>query len=1842
MSQAPVSMANIRPPLPSRIASSSGSSTGHGSSGNVNGSSMKGKESSRSSRRRMGSNGPPVILGGGVGALGKANELGMQNLDPYSTLYNKPAYAPPAAIARATSPIPRATSPLFSQPSPGLPPPRSPLFSAPTMPSAGPSTERNVTSSRSRSPGPNSARLTSADLRGSTNSLSTTASTSSRTLKTPHSSKTDHEPIIASASGSFENSPTVALTAQRSKQPVTHSSPTPNRTPVPPMAQGPLPPIPPSDTKPKFRGTTKPLNVSGKTKPTPLPLNSKAESRLSQDWIQVNVSENEPRTTVTTDEKPVVPARSALRLPQAKMVPMKPEGSPDRPRFERAVTAPPLSPTPKDQRGGRKSLDHLRSTSPTPRPRQTSLSTPPAAVLEAASSSSQSRIGQGKSDKPFLRTRRSEELMRSTKESPPSKKDIRAQQHRTLGVASTVTTGVDVERKPTGISLKKSSGALKALFKSGKGKEKERERERSETPPPMPMPRRKSGDELRRPNKPPVATVETSPACNRESPEEHGRASFSTERRQYPAAPPMLRAASAGAAPILDVPIPSRSRARLPSRDLPLPPQEASPVSAPSEQSPSTPPAQPLPPSSSLPYLSAHANRVSLAPPANITTPTSEEMKGEETNSPSSSGSTTRPSPVNFSPIKPSKSLHLLQLPELDLDFDFAFDKFGSGSPATPRRSPRRSPRSPNNSYRNSPNGSPARSYFTRSPRNVPSVQPQLKRTASERRRSQSFDGPAGSVPMLDDLWKTASDMGAAPATSGFISPSMAQFFASASSSSAPVLSQPIISPEKEAQPLPPAPQLDSSDGHSRSESSHQSSDHIRTPSNASSTHETPSPSPPRTPPAPERSLAGLGFGDLSPSSTVTTSTPMPEKQPEQPIGAKKPAAFAEAPTIPLPAVPGPSLAPPAVIEPPKVEEKKELQKPRERIMSLMARSKVFLPDQGPNIQVLAQEIERLLYAFRYPSQTTTSVDRASMLRNRLLRLLSELERRCYDPAEEQTYDKLRATCFEWADAILFELRVEQPANERGACLEGLAAIVESPCLSEVALEPSLQHQARFTSMMIKCMNFVMSKLGAKGVFHNTLLFSGRFLAFAFFRVPHVGEQLVTVLQLPKGALMRFTRGILMGAPQCPVKPDYPKHLAPLCFDNSKSYTARLASISAEFPSEEERDAFLFQPGNWLRRWQSDDSELFPAFYRAYHAQLANYLGPVVQYYETLNRAVPASVLMRAPGYAHLATIFAKKCHSYILGSVNAVTTSSSSTNFEATETAGFRASQKPPVLETANRRLVETFYTFINVRVTMPDHRNNRVIDCSGPQLWTDMVDVWTKNLISKTSLYAPKGVFSLFDLLDGIVDPPYDYNPEPSPIYSLLDVPHLIYVIRMILMEGEHALTLVKVIAFVFTHWEVLTARAEDRRELCLDLLLQKDLFERLLLFWSQSVRSYVLRLVVFRLGHLHTKREDGPGHLVEIESVKLLQARLDRIKKRHDELEPKPAGTEEDNKEEPVAMPLTPVSEDGFNVPRSRSTITMVTDSPQAEGTAQNRAEKLLGLGLGMDGKGEGEIETAGKSGMSKATNWFKKSFGNKKKRKDQSGSITSSPSASPSPAMDMPSSESSSPSMSSVSGSPQLGRSPKLPLLLEQSSTDNHNTSSSLESPISAEWPGENSTNEATSTSSSSRKARPPVIITTSPSQPPPSSPTSSGFAFEFELPTMSPRSDTFDFAPSALPTSPNKKRRSSQPPSPGQPNSPHMSRSFSKRSSLLPSSTVSALNSMIEADERSKGKRKEKKVVEEEKGYDPKLHAYAIRMLAELEDAQKEYDEWWSPGGVGQRDDAPPRLTVAWPFHEGED
>ncbi|WVQ85644.1 hypothetical protein IAT38_007810 [Cryptococcus sp. DSM 104549] len=1595
------------------------------------------------------------------------------------------------------------------------------------------------------------------------------------------------------------------------------------------------------------------------------------EAHPPAETVRPPSREREPQPT---REDRSLPTRQ--RLPSPMMVPLKIEHAGDRPAMGgRAMSAPPMhapASPPSEARayaqenGG--AYPHAESS---------------AAAGKKAKKAQHEALGVRS-----MEASRSLDIGRSL--DAGRSMEASRKMNNSAGDLSGGEEGGSGERRPSGgkSMKKKSTAALRALFgrgASGKGKKWEdapavpagmgkKEREwRGVTP----TPTSRSADDL---NASPSATVgRLTPTPNLH------------EGRVTPTPP----------APVgqrLEVsPIP---KARAPSRELP-PPPEASPIPSPTFAPSSSPQPPSLPPV--LPPIEPTPKTPPMAP--FLPTPTS-SLPQPPARTPLSAGrspgSQRRPatSPeVGSSPSTPPRRYKLdapsqprLQLPELDLDFHIEFDKYGLSPSSASRSRASGSPLKSNGKSRHSPLSppSPARSHSQRSPRMSPSPRSLQRSMTVVDRTAGNFheeeEGGQGGSPGWLDVGSGLGGSGRSLVGSPLLGEPLFGEGARGRTPS-PLLPPPSVS-ALEHSPSPP-PMASMSSFHVPSSDDHASTD--------TSTHETASPALPVTPDenapstAADASLgvgastsANGGFGEISLAMSITnsvssSSTVAAGQRGSPEVGAKKklregesgqdglqqsvvvssaPVALALAPpaniqsgrsaTVPPPgkmlpppppaastATPGPTAAEPTTPDP----KPTPARTPRKRLMNLVTRSQTSIPDKHLTIPLLAAKAEEIRVAFKYPEAGMTSADRTAMLRSELVPLVQEVDRRAYEEKREGEYEGLREVVLKWIGVLVGELRVERQVDERGSVLESLAALFESIPMSEAALRLSPTHQEKFMQVTAKCMAFVMDKLGGRGVFQNILVFSGRFLAFAFFRVPHVAHQLLQTLALPRGALMRFTANVPEDGGVPPeYEPKFPDHLQSFCFDNVVSYNKRIASHIREHETEEERNAFLFPPGYWLRRWQSDDSELFPSFYRAYHRQLATYLGPAVKYCEAQNRPVPASVLMRTPGYAHLATVFAKKMHSYILGTVNAVTTCSSNASFDATESALQAPNAKPPVLVTANRRLVETLMTFADQRACVPVGRE--VIDCEGSQLYMAMIDLWTKNLISKTSMNAPRGVFCLFDLLDGIVDPPWAVVAgAPAPrTETVVDVPFLIHVIRMLLTETEHAMTIVKVIAFVFSHWEVLTAKAEDRRELCLELLLDKDIFERLLLFWSHSVRSYVLRLVVFRLGHLETTnaKKRGPALQVEIQTVRLLQTRLDAIKKRHDELEPKPEGGA-DPVDDIVAAPFSPLSPFGgeeFNMPRSRSTITMVADAPSPPTGSADKAERLLGLGFGALNAPRGEIDidpvVAAGTKLNKAAKWLKKNFGNKKKGKGGGGAgLAVTPDA-----------NENSPTFSTDSESPGLEPSPEL---FDAPPRQERQLGSSplveLE-PSSPEQPASGAAamaNELTTTPP--RKAKPPTIITTS------ALPARSHLSFEFELPTMSPRSDTFDPAPAATPTSP---RRNSQPPppSPRKPPSPRMSKSFSKRSSLLPPSTASALDSIMESEkereERKRAEKEEKERVRMEKGYDKRLHPYAVRMLGELEDAQKEYDEWWSEGGYGKIDGLPPRLTVAWPFHDGED
>ncbi|CED83461.1 Uncharacterised protein family UPF0592 [Phaffia rhodozyma] len=938
---------------------------------------------------------------------------------------------------------------------------------------------------------------------------------------------------------------------------------------------------------------------------------------------------------------------------------------------------------------------------------------------------------------------------------------------------------------------------------------------------------------------------------------------------------------------------------------------------------------------------------------------------------------------------------------------------------------------------------------------------------------------------------------------------------------------------------------------------------------------------------------------------------------------------------------------------------------------------------------------------------------RAPIIRGVLLPILYDAERRGFDSEKVIDNKKLRAVYFE--GLIMFvvkEIWLEQTPSERGAVLEAVASLIESPVLSIKALQSDPEDQAMFRKIMRTVISFVMNKLSSKGIFQNTLSFGGRILAFSFFRIEGIAQQLLAAMPISRVTLTRQMNVIAQvestqsGPSYVHQSEPFPSYLLPFTKDDPRDYLASLRSTQCVYEDSEDEAAFRFPMGNWLRRWQSDDSELFFAFFRAYHKNLAKFY-PSLGNPENPAR-LQSSVVLASPGYAHISAAFATKCLSYVQGKIVSVTTSAATNSFNSNETAGFGGSPgKPPVLESANRRLSDSVSYLLNTPMIVDPEFGT---DTDGAKVWGNMSDIWTRLLVNRTNMYEPKGVFCLFDFLDSIASAPPDLfddlslSSSPTNAFS---VKFIVSTLEIILRDGDHALTLCKCVSFIFQHWDSLTANPEDRLRV-LGLLFDPVIFERLVLFWSQSVRSYVVRLLVFRLSHI--KKRDGvesePTE-AELYTIKLLNNRLEAIRVRHGEIEPSVLGTILDE-EEDCPSGQNAHGEDsetvGGGIHRSKSTIAMVPliKQPSLQRSeealsAPAKVEQLDARALSLTAE---SIPTDGlpSSPLGKATQWFKKSFGAKKKRSGAGKGmpsptrstlyginevsddleIDSDPYASPTKSTSTRSSMIST-SASVPTGSTSVSVPPPIqtPVFLAPTTTSyKHDLSSpvrssfesSSSSPLSSNFSDIEQKNfnqrpygssavsaRAPLNESSSGLATNNVFTVSTPESTSPdlsTAPAAHSGVFSFDF-AQTPVSDSFD---SSQLTSSGSSVSSAAGSSsnglalaPGHVSAtPRMSRSFSKRSSLLTplaSTLLERLAMLGEEEENASTSEKEKeKERSSKKGYDRKLHPYAIRMLAELEDTMVEYNEWFGPDGQGtlSGDGQPPRLTVGWSFHDEDD
>ncbi|KAF8966520.1 hypothetical protein BGZ46_000366 [Entomortierella lignicola] len=436
----------------------------------------------------------------------------------------------------------------------------------------------------------------------------------------------------------------------------------------------------------------------------------------------------------------------------------------------------------------------------------------------------------------------------------------------------------------------------------------------------------------------------------------------------------------------------------------------------------------------------------------------------------------------------------------------------------------------------------------------------------------------------------------------------------------------------------------------------------------------------------------------------------------------------------------------------------------------------------------------------------------------------------------------------------------------------------------------------QYRKMLTQSLQYAIERLNQKGVYSNVITFCAKILAICFFKLPGVAFGLLHALPASRSYIIRMAKAMNLTGENCgmpQIMSLFPDHLSPICFVGTGTWWREFEKQRHKMNSGEAPPPMEMY-GNWVRRWQSDDSELFFAFYRHYHHCLAQYLERPLQRIQAGGWG--ASVTMPriyagAPGYLYLSAFFLTKIEGLVHREIHPVTTivqfepnangngaaerdramasvatgefpgSSAPPAVKLTGTNGGAdagkeapapAAGKPKVLDMASRRFVETIVAI------MEDHGN----------IYGAMLDIWIKAVVTKTSVYDVESVFCLLDFLDMLIAELesrecirlYDSELSTVPLnagsnfkFIPIHVQFILSTLHILLTGSDHTVTLVRTISFIYQNFSLLTSTVTTLEQLTLGTLLSPDVFEKCFLHWARNVRLYYMRCLVWRVAKI-----------------------------------------------------------------------------------------------------------------------------------------------------------------------------------------------------------------------------------------------------------------------------------------------------------------------------------------------------------------------------------------------------
>lgn len=406
-------------------------------------------------------------------------------------------------------------------------------------------------------------------------------------------------------------------------------------------------------------------------------------------------------------------------------------------------------------------------------------------------------------------------------------------------------------------------------------------------------------------------------------------------------------------------------------------------------------------------------------------------------------------------------------------------------------------------------------------------------------------------------------------------------------------------------------------------------------------------------------------------------------------------------------------------------------------------------------------------------------------------------------------------------------------------------------------LTESVHHNVRnmFVQNLNSQMAFVVDRMSLKNASASLVTFCGKATAYAFFFCPGIAEVLVRLWDAPTEAMRRVltesgvSRFDNLGETAARINSAFPPSMQSLGF---VSLGKLLKHLRTQTPLPL-GTANIQWYGYWLERWSGRESDLFFAFVKHFHILVADYLPTDATKKERV--CVPGLLLVHSQILVNLDSTIHRDA-----GQLHGDPSTTISPTFDdvlADPDAVASTLPLPPtnaVRIMAENRLIMLIRDFLSERASeFPFARH----------LFAESFACLLQACSRGISVYNHLACYTLCDFLEEAFPIIVRYEQMRPSHDPLIDISFWIDVCKRMIFS-QNTMTEIRLFAFLFTIWGTVNSSPERKTKVCLDLLLDQEVFERTFNHWCPMVRAYYMRLLCWRLGRYDGEVPSGERYV------------------------------------------------------------------------------------------------------------------------------------------------------------------------------------------------------------------------------------------------------------------------------------------------------------------------------------------------------------------------------------------